>query len=226
MLTAARDVKRFSDRDRTRLPGWRLTPHLRDHPGHDRSRHYAMPSSRTDRRSDRNRQANSVGCRSSIGATTRTSKSVHALLAVSIRLSVCLSTHHQRLDIRLQPIIVETLERLSVIQLILVRVARRSVLTQNVEPQLVRPPVTVLRTDRQGEMSSTIGLASDSKRRARQSDVHLSSAHGGVCQPHWAFRRFLSGVVGHVMAMGTLVDVGCYKMTTANETRSKATMSR
>ena len=64
-------------------------------------------------------------------------------LALSAR---TLQTHHQRLEILLQPIIIQTLERLGIVQLAIVRIAGRGVLTQDVEPQLVRPPVLVLYT--------------------------------------------------------------------------------
>jgi hypothetical protein len=52
--------------------------------------------------------------------------------------------HHQLLDVLLESIIVEALESLSVVQLTLERVAGSGMLAEDVEPELVGPPVTVL----------------------------------------------------------------------------------
>jgi hypothetical protein len=52
--------------------------------------------------------------------------------------------YHQLLDVVLESVIVEALECLSVVELPLVRVAGSSVLAEDIEPELVGPPVTVL----------------------------------------------------------------------------------
>jgi hypothetical protein len=52
--------------------------------------------------------------------------------------------YHQLLDVLLESVIVEALECLSVVELPLVRVAGSSVLAEDIEPELVGPPVTVL----------------------------------------------------------------------------------
>jgi hypothetical protein len=56
---------------------------------------------------------------------------------------ICCS-YHQLLDVLLESVIVEALESLSVVQLTLERVAGSGVLAEDVEPELVGPPVTVL----------------------------------------------------------------------------------
>ena len=53
-------------------------------------------------------------------------------------------SYHQSLDVLLESLIVEALERLSVVELAGVRVAGGVVLAEDVEPQLIGPPVTVL----------------------------------------------------------------------------------
>jgi hypothetical protein len=53
-------------------------------------------------------------------------------------------SYHQLLDVLLESVIVEALECLSVVELPLVRVASSGVLAEDVEPELVGPPVTVL----------------------------------------------------------------------------------
>ena len=53
-------------------------------------------------------------------------------------------SYQQGLDILLETIVVKALERLSVVELALVRVASSGVLAEDVESQLIGPPVTVL----------------------------------------------------------------------------------
>jgi hypothetical protein len=67
-------------------------------------------------------------------------------MSVNARYFACerLFSYQQFLDVLLETIVVEALESLSVVELALVRVASSSVLAQDVEPQLIGPPVTVL----------------------------------------------------------------------------------
>jgi hypothetical protein len=53
-------------------------------------------------------------------------------------------SYHQLLDVLLESVIIEALECLSVVELPLVRVASSGVLAEDVEPELVGPPVTIL----------------------------------------------------------------------------------
>jgi hypothetical protein len=53
-------------------------------------------------------------------------------------------SYHQGLDVLLESLIVEALEGLLVVKLAGKRVAGRVVLAEDVEPQLLGPPVTVL----------------------------------------------------------------------------------
>lgn len=53
-------------------------------------------------------------------------------------------TYHQGLEVLLETLIVEALEGLSVVELAVERVAGRVVLAEDVEPELIGPPVTVL----------------------------------------------------------------------------------
>lgn len=55
-----------------------------------------------------------------------------------------LFSYQQGLDVLLEAIVVEALEGLSVVELGLVRVAGSGVLAEDVEPELIGPPVTVL----------------------------------------------------------------------------------
>jgi hypothetical protein len=53
-------------------------------------------------------------------------------------------SYHQGLDVLLESLIVEALEGLGVVELAGERVAGRVVLAEDVKPQLLGPPVTVL----------------------------------------------------------------------------------
>lgn len=53
-------------------------------------------------------------------------------------------TYHQGLEVLLETLIVEALEGLGVVELAVERVAGRVVLAEDVEPELIGPPVTVL----------------------------------------------------------------------------------
>ena len=64
---------------------------------------------------------------------------MHDVLLMEMSIS-----YHQLLDVLLESIVVEALEGLSVVELALVRVAGSGVLAEDVEPQLIGPPVTVL----------------------------------------------------------------------------------
>ena len=55
-----------------------------------------------------------------------------------------LFSYQQGLDVLLEAIVVKALEGLSVVELGLVRVAGSGVLAEDVEPELIGPPVTVL----------------------------------------------------------------------------------
>lgn len=66
--------------------------------------------------------------------------SVNAFCFTSRRLF----SYQQGLDVLLETIVVKALEGLSVVELGLVRVAGSGVLAEDVEPQLIGPPVTVL----------------------------------------------------------------------------------
>ena len=55
-----------------------------------------------------------------------------------------LFSYQQGLDVLLETIVVKALESLSVVELGLVRVAGSGVLAEDVEPELIGPPVTVL----------------------------------------------------------------------------------
>ena len=55
-----------------------------------------------------------------------------------------LFSYQQGLNVLLEAIVVKALESLSVVELGLVRIAGSCVLAEDVEPQLIGPPVTVL----------------------------------------------------------------------------------
>ena len=55
-----------------------------------------------------------------------------------------LFSYQQLLDVLLEAIVVKALESLSVVELLLVRVTGSGVLAEDVKPQLIGPPVTVL----------------------------------------------------------------------------------
>ena len=66
--------------------------------------------------------------------------SVNAFCFTSRRLF----SYQQGLDVLLETIVVKALEGLSVVELGLVRVAGSGVLAEDVEPELIGPPVTIL----------------------------------------------------------------------------------
>jgi hypothetical protein len=110
-----------------------LTRHRHDRPEHGRYQRCAMPYGRRSHHSDRDPQASSPGCRS-----------VKVCQRVSLDLMKGSHSYHQGLDVLLESLIVEALEGLLVVKLAGKRVAGRVVLAEDVEPQLLGPPVTVL----------------------------------------------------------------------------------
>lgn len=97
--------------------------------------------------------ASTVPCHADEEATIVTEIGRPVVLAVGLRegVSQCmyfasrtLFSYQQSLDVLLETIIVKALECLSVVELGLVRVAGSGVLAEDVEPELIGPPVTVL----------------------------------------------------------------------------------
>jgi hypothetical protein len=93
-------------------------------------------------------------------------------------------SYHQGLDVLLESLIVEALERLGVVELAGVRVAGGVVLAEDVEPQLIGPPVTVLKA-----VVSAHGVLVRVDVVSMQS--HLLAATADVGQAHGAFCRSL-----------------------------------
>lgn len=110
-----------------------LTRHRHDRPVRGRYQRCAMPCGQRSHHSDRNRQASSPGCRSGEGMS--------AFVPWPEKSS---NSYHQSLDVLLESLIVEALECLSVVELVGERVAGAVVLAEDVEPQLIGPPVAVL----------------------------------------------------------------------------------
>jgi hypothetical protein len=97
--------------------------------------------------------ASAVPCHADKQTTIVTKVGRPVVLAVSLRqtsVNAChtailrLFTYQEGLDVLLETIVVKALEGLSVVELGLVRVAGSGVLAQDVEPELIGPPVTVL----------------------------------------------------------------------------------
>jgi hypothetical protein len=110
-----------------------LTRHRHDRPEHGKYQCCAMPYGRRSHHSDRDRQASSPGCRS-----------VKIRQRLSLDLTKGSRSYQQGLDVLLESLIVEALEGLLVVELAGVGVAGRVVLAEDVEPQLLGPPVSVL----------------------------------------------------------------------------------
>jgi hypothetical protein len=97
--------------------------------------------------------ASTVPCHADKQATVVTEVGRPVVLAVSLRqMSVNafqsailrFFSYQEGLDVLLETIVVKALEGLSVVELGLVRVAGSGVLAEDVKPQLIGPPVTVL----------------------------------------------------------------------------------
>jgi len=112
--------------------GGDLTRHHHGRPARGRYQRCAMPCGRRSHHSDRGLQASSLGCRSV--------EHVNECPLTKNRSN----SYQQGLDILLESVIVEALERLGVVELVGVWVAGSVVLAEDVEPQLLGPPVTVL----------------------------------------------------------------------------------
>jgi len=108
------------------------TRHRHDRPAHGRYQRCAMPYGRRSHHSDQSQQANSPGCRSAERVNTCPSTVEHS------------HSHHQGLDVLLESLIVEALEGLSIVKVAAERVAGSVVLAEDVQSQLIGPPVTVL----------------------------------------------------------------------------------
>jgi hypothetical protein len=129
-----------------------------------------MPYGRRSRHSDRGRQASSPGCRSA--------KYVNACPLIPKTDS---QSYQQGLDVLLESLIVEALERLGVVELAGVRVAGGVVLAEDVEPQLIGPPVTVLAVvSAHGVLVRDHVVLMQSHLLAATADV--GQAHGALCR--------------------------------------------
>ena len=93
-------------------------------------------------------------------------------------------SYQEGLDVLLEAIVVKALEGLSVVELGLVRVAGSGVLAEDVKPQLIGPPVTVLKA-----VVSAHGVLVRVDVVSMQS--HLLAATADVGQAHGAFCRSL-----------------------------------
>ena len=91
-------------------------------------------------------------------------------------------SYHQGLDVLLESLIVEALERLGVVELAGVRVAGGVVLAEDVEPQLIGPPVTVLKAvvSAHGVLVRVDVVSMQSHLLAATADV--GQAHGALCR--------------------------------------------
>lgn len=94
-----------------------------------------MPCGRTNHRSGQSRPASSPGCRSE--------KKAFRQWLLALYVDSC-SSYHQVIQVLLESIVVEALESLSVVELVAERVVGGAMLAEDVEPELIRPPVTVL----------------------------------------------------------------------------------
>jgi hypothetical protein len=123
-----------------------LTRHRHDRPEHGKYQCCAMPYGRRSHHSDRDRQASNPGCRS-----------VRVCQRLSLDLIKGSNSYQQGLDVLLESLVVKALESLLVVELAGVRVAGRVVLAEDVEPQLLGPPVTVLHVVSAHIVPSTTG---------------------------------------------------------------------
>lgn len=90
-------------------------------------------------------------------------------------------SYQQGLDVLLESLIVEALERLSIVELAGERVAGRVVLAEDVEPQLLGPPVTVLAVVSAHRVLVQADVVSmQSHLLAATADV--GQAHGALCR--------------------------------------------
>ena len=101
---------------------------------------------------------------------------------VSLDLTKGSHSYHQGLDVLLESLIVEALERLGVVELAGVRVAGGVVLAEDVEPQLIGPPVTVLKAvvSAHGVLVRVDVVSMQSHLLAATADV--GQAHGALCR--------------------------------------------